>query len=383
MIRDESGLTRAELMLRTGLSRSTMGQRLEQLAAHELIVGARSDPAGRGRPPAALAFNPAAGTVLSGGIGATHCRLGLLNLGGELLAERASDVDIGQPPDTVIDWLVEQFTGLVKDAGRDIDDVRAVGLGVPAPVEHATGTPVNPPLMPRWHGYPIRQRLQDSLGVPVLVDNDVNAMAWGEHWLHWRDVNHLAFIKVGYGIGLGMVSHGQVQRGEDGAAGDIGHMPVTAAEGIVCHCGNVGCLEAIASGSAMVRRLDEMGIEASGSREIVALAESGDRVVANMIRDSGRIIGEALVNVVNLINPRVIVVGGDIAHADHLLLAGIREEVYRRSLPLATRHLRIVRSRLDDHAGVVGAALTAIEHVLAPDAVDVLLSGGALRASSS
>lgn len=195
-------------------------------------------------------------------------------------------------------------------------------------------------------------------------------MAWGEHARHLRDTSHMLFIKVGHGIGLGIVADGSIQRGADGAAGDIGHLAVAAADGVRCECGNTGCLEAVASGRAMARQLREHGVTARSSRDVVALARSGNLRASALIRDSGRLIGEALVSAVNLLNPRVIVIGGDTAHADHLLLAGVREVVYQRSLPLATRHLRIVRSKLDDRAGVVGAAMLAIEHVLAPETID-------------
>jgi predicted NBD/HSP70 family sugar kinase len=361
-------------MAATGLSRSTMTQRLEQLLAHRLIVEAGSGAVRRGRPPFTFAFNPQAGVILSAGMGATHGRLGLTDLGGELIAELAADVDMAQPPEAVMTWIEQRFLELLRDGGRGAADLVAVGIGVPAPVEYASGTTVSPPLMPRWDGYSIADRLRATFPVPILVDNDVNTMAWGEHARHLRDTSHMIFIKVGHGVGLGIVAGGSIQRGADGAAGDIGHLPVAGAEGVRCECGNTGCLEAVASGRAMARQLRENGATADGSRDVVALARSGDLRASALIRESGRLIGEALVSAVNLLNPRVIVIGGDIAHADHLLLAGVREVIYKRSLPLATRHLRIVRSQLDDRAGVVGAAMLAIEHVLAPETIDRVIA---------
>ncbi|MEA2444883.1 MAG: hypothetical protein QOJ12_2175 [Thermoleophilales bacterium] len=357
-------------MERTGLSRSTMAQRLEQLMSHRLIVAAGSSASTGGRPPASFAFNPDAGTVLTAGMGATHSRLALTDLDGRVLVEEASDLDLTRDPDGVLAWLEERFAELLRAGGRAPDDLLAIGVGLPAPVEHATGTPVSPPILPRWDGYPVAERLRGAFAVPVLVDNDVNTMAWGEHAIHWRDTPHMVYIKVGTGIGLGIVADGRVQRGGDGAAGDIGHLAIPAAEGIRCVCGNTGCLEAVASGRAMAEQLRGQGLEARHSRDVVELARSGNLTAMNLVRESGRLIGQALVSAVNLLNPRVIVVGGDMAHADQLLLAGIREIVYQRSLPLATRHLRIVRSQLDDLAGVTGAAMLAIEHVLAPDVVD-------------
>jgi predicted NBD/HSP70 family sugar kinase len=377
LIRSAEAVTRAELMQATGLSRSTMAQRLDQLMAHRLIFDAGGTASTGGRPPSSFAFNADAGMVLSAGLGATHSRLGLTDLHGRVLAEEASELEIAQEPDVVMTWIEERFSKLIRESGRSPEDLFAIGVGVPAPVEHATGTPVSPPIMPRWDGYPIGERLRAAFGVPVLVDKDVNTMAWGEHAIHWRDTPHMVYIKVGTGIGLGIVFDGQIARGGDGAAGDIGHLAIPAAAGIRCQCGNTGCLEAIASGGAMARQLRELGLDTRNSRDVVDLARAGDLRAMELVRESGRLIGEGLVSAVNLLNPRVIVVGGDMAHADQLLLAGIREAIYQRSLPLATRHLRIVRSVLDDSAGVIGAAMMAIEHVLAPAMVDARVTGAA------
>jgi predicted NBD/HSP70 family sugar kinase len=377
LIRSAEAVTRAELMQATGLSRSTMAQRLDQLMAHRLIFDAGGTASTGGRPPSSFAFNADAGMVLSAGMGATHSRLGLTDLHGRVLAEEASELEIAQEPDVVMTWIEERFSKLIGESGRSPEDLFAIGVGVPAPVEHATGTPVSPPIMPRWDGYPIGERLRAAFGVPVLVDKDVNTMAWGEHAIHWRDTPHMVYIKVGTGIGLGIVFDGQIARGGDGAAGDIGHLAIPAAAGIRCQCGNTGCLEAIASGGAMARQLRELGLDTRNSRDVVDLARAGDLRAMELVRESGRLIGEGLVSAVNLLNPRVIVVGGDMAHADQLLLAGIREAIYQRSLPLATRHLRIVRSVLDDSAGVMGAAMMAIEHVLAPAMVDARVTGAA------
>ncbi|HEY8547978.1 MAG TPA: ROK family protein, partial [Acidimicrobiales bacterium] len=182
------------------------------------------------------------------------------------------------------------------------------------------------------------------------------------------------FVKIGTGIGSGIVARGQVHRGADGAAGDIGHIHVPDHDDIVCRCGNRGCLEAFAGGGAMAARLREAGLDTRTGRDVVDRVRAGHPEAVRLIREAGRTIGGVLATCVNMLNPRVIVIGGDVARADEPLLAGIREVVYRRSLPLATGQLRIVRSRLDDGAGVVGAAVMVLESVLAPDAVDARLA---------
>ncbi|WP_394833445.1 ROK family protein [Pendulispora rubella] len=378
VIRQGRATTRAELIEVTGLARSTVAQRLDLLRARDLIVDAGENPSTGGRPPAVFAFNQNAGLVLVADLGVTHCRLAVADLAGRPLIELATDLEIAKGPEHVLTWVRDRFVDLVDRSGRNMNEVRGIGIGVPGPVEFATGQAVHPPIMPGWDGFSIPNwfsRYHDE--VPVLVDNDVNIMAIGEHWMHWRDAAHLLFVKVGSGIGCGIVAGGTIHRGAQGAAGDIGHIQVTDREDATCHCGNVGCLEAVAGGLAMARALTGMGIPAATSRDVVKLARGGNRDAAMLVREAGRALGQVLAAAVNLVNPGVIVIGGDVAHAHEQLLAGVREELYRRSLPLATRHLRIARSELEDRAGVIGAAVMVIEHILSPDAVDRALATGA------
>ena len=376
LIREADGTTRADLSALTGLARSTIAQRLDQLRAQGLLRELGESDSTGGRPPMMLAFNEDAGVVLAADLGATHSRLAVTNLGGTVLAEDSGDMAIASGPELVLDWADERFRRLLGEIGRANGDVRGIGIGVPGPVEHATGRPRNPPIMPGWDGYPIPERFADRYRVPVLVDNDVNIMALGEHWTNWREVDHLLFIKVATGIGCGIVVDGRIHRGAEGAAGDIGHIRVAAegAEAITCSCGNVGCLEALAGGAAMARQLNERGLEAADSRAVVELARAGEAPAVQLVRDSGRLIGEVLAASVNLYNPSVIVIGGDVAQAHEQLLAGVREVVYQRSLPLATRHLRVVRSQLADRAGVIGAAVMVIERILSPAAIDAAIA---------
>jgi predicted NBD/HSP70 family sugar kinase len=244
-------------------------------------------------------------------------------------------------------------------------------------VDFASGRPVNPPIMPGWDHFSIPDWFAERYDAPVLVDNDVNVMALGEHWSHWRSAEHLLYVKVGTGIGCGIVAGGRIHRGARGAAGDIGHIAVSGHDDVVCHCGNVGCLEAVAGGGALARRLTAEGIEAADSRDVVALVRAGNPQAVRMVREAGRALGEVLAACVNFFNPGVIVIGGDIGGVHQQLLAGVREVTFQRSLPLATQDLRTIPSRLGDRAGVTGAAILAIEHVLAPEVVDRELQLGA------
>ena len=370
LIRAEVAVTRADLARVTGLARSTVAQRVDLLIARGLVQDTGGSVSTGGRPPAVLVFNRDAGVVLVADLGATHARLALSDLAGTPLAERAADLDISLGPERVLEWVEECFAELLDEVGRGAEDVRGIGVGVPGPVEFSSGRPVNPPIMPGWDDFPIPEWFAGRYGAPVLVDNDVNIMARGEHWMHWRETEHLLLIKVGTGIGCGIVADGHIHRGARGAAGDIGHIRATSSEDVVCRCGNIGCLEAIAGGQALAQRLADQGEDAVQSRDVVRLVRSGHPGAIRMVRDAGRTLGEVLAGTVNFFNPAVIVIGGDIAEAHAQLLAGVREGIFSRSLPLATRDLRIVPSRLGDRAGVIGAATMAIEHVLSPDAVD-------------
>jgi predicted NBD/HSP70 family sugar kinase len=308
--------------------------------------------------------------ILTADLGATHARLAVTDLAGKTLGELPEDLEIARGPVTVLAVVARQFAELLQETGRRPADVKGIGIGVPGPVEFATGRPINPPIMPGWDDFSIPGYLAQHFDVPILVDNDVNIMALGEHWTNWRYERNLLFVKVGTGVGCGIVAEGSIYRGTEGAAGDIGHIHVAGHDDVVCECGNVGCLEAVAGGRALARAARGLGLEAHDSRDVVALAQAHPGTLVQLVRQAGRTLGEVLAGLVNAFNPGVIVVGGDVAQAREPLFAGIREIVYRRATPLATRRLKIVPSTLGDRAGTVGAAVMAIEHVLSPASVD-------------
>ncbi len=375
LLRDGTPRTRSELAAATGLGRSTVAQRVDTLVASTLVRAAGEATSTGGRPPARFAFNPRARLVLGADVGATHVRLAVADLAATVLADDVVDLDISVGPEKVLAWVVDRGRALVRRSSRRIADIVGVGIGLPGPVEFATGRPTSPPIMPGWDGFDVPGFVGESLRrADVVVDNDVNVMALGERFLAYPDVDHLMFVKVATGIGCGIISDGALRRGANGAAGDLGHVQVPGDAVALCRCGNVGCLEAIASGAAVARALAEVGIDAGSSRDVVALARAGSTEAIGLIRDAGRTIGEVLASAVSLLNPSIIVIGGSLAEAGDPLLAGVREVVYRRSLPLATADLRIVASSSGVRAGIVGAAVLAIEHALAPKPIDAMLA---------
>lgn len=375
LIREGRARTRAELAVVTGLTRATVSHRVEALMAAGWIQETNEGVSTGGRPPVVLAFNKDVGVVLAADLGVTHCRLAVADLTGAPLVETKAELDISQGPDTVLGWVRERFEGLLEEVDRSPDEVRGIGIGVPGPVDFERGQAVNPPIMPGWDGASIPERFAEGFpGVPVLVDNDVNIMALGEHRMNWPEVEHLLFIKAGTGIGCGIVAGGNIHRGVRGAAGDIGHIRITGHEETVCRCGNVACVEAVAGGWALARQMSNLGYPAITTRDVVEMVRAGNPAAARLVRMAGELMGEVLASTVNFFNPAVLVIGGDLAHAHEQLFAGIRAVVYQRSLPLATRHLDLVPSRLDDRAGIFGAALMVTERVLSPAAIEALVA---------
>jgi len=381
LIREGRAATRSEVMDVTGLSRSTVMQRLGVLLSAGLLV--EQPEAGQssgGRRPAALTFNERVGVVLAADLGAAHGRLAVCDLAGNALAEREEPIRIADGPEPVLAWVASTFEALLAEAGRRDADVLAVAVGVPGPVDAEAGRPVNPPIMPGWDDYPVAGDLAARFGAPALLERDVNAMALGEHRRYWPDLSHMVFVKGATGIGAGIIADGELLRGNRGRAGDIGHIRAIRQSDVMCTCGNRGCVGALASGMAIVRQLREAGVDVSSPMDVVELVKAGDAVAMHHVREAGRIMGAALAAVVSVVAPTAIIVGGEMAEASEPLLAGIRESVYQRSSPLATRELRILTTRLGRRAGVVGVTTLALEHVLEPANVDALLARRGLAA---
>jgi len=376
ILRDGRARTKAELATLTGLARSTVSSRVDALLASGLIRPAGEAVSTGGRPPARIAFNPLAGLVLAVDLGATHATVAVADLAGHILGSRTRHQDIADGPEPVLDRALADAAAILGDLGATPERLVGVGIGVPGPVEHSTGRPTNPPIMPGWDRFDVPGYVQTTFPVPVLVDNDVNILALGEQALSWPGVDDLIFVKVSTGIGAGIISGGQLQRGAQGSAGDMGHVQVPYSHDSPRPPGDERDLEAIASGTAIAAELRAQGIDARASSDVVALVRAGNPAATAATRQAGREVGEVLATVVNMLNPSLIVIGGSIARSGENLLAGVREVVYRRSIPLATQHLGIVQSQAGETAGVLGAAIMVTRHVLAPANVDALAARG-------
>ncbi len=374
LLRDGTPRTRSELATITGQARSTIAARIDVLTAAGLITSVGEASSTGGRRPATFAFNPTARIVLGVDLGASHARVAVADLAATIVANHDEPLRIADGPEKVLARVIQLGKDLVAESGHELSDLAAVGIGLPGPVEHATGRPVAPPIMPGWDGYDVAGTLRRAFGAPVLVDNDVNLMAVGEQRTSWQEHTNMLFVKVATGIGSGIILDGTLRRGAQGAAGDIGHIALPGFSEAPCNCGNYGCLEAVAGGAALAHALREKGLDVDGTADVVAAVKDGNADARAAVRDAGREVGTILAGCVSMLNPSLVVVGGALVGAGEQLMAGIREVLYRRSLPLATEHLRVVTSQTRDSAGVLGGAYLAIDHVLSPTAIDALFA---------
>ena len=365
--------TRGELAETLGLARATVALRIDPLVGAGLLGSLLDAPSTGGRPPSRLTLRAGSRLVLAADLGATRGRVALTDLAGLVLASRSRAIAITEGPERVLSWVLDAVDALALDLGRPLGDIAAVGMGLPGPVDHGSGRPAQPPQMPGWDGYDVPARLQARLPVPVLVDNDVNIMARGERAIAWPEVDDFVFVKVATGIGAGIISGGILQRGAQSIAGHIGHLPVARAAAVRCGCGNTGCVTAVASGGAVADRLRAEGVPAHESADVADLVLAGDERAIAAVRQAGLDLGDVLVACTGFVNPAVIAVGGSLARSGEPLLDGIREVLRARAMPLAARSLVVAESRTGRDAGVIGAALMAVEHLFSPRGVAALL----------
>lgn len=351
--------SRADLARLSGLAPSSVSLRVEQLIEAGVFGEEGSGPSRGGRRPRRLRLGREAGVFLAADLGAHHARLAVLGLDGAPLTLTEVACEVSDGPQATLDRVIERLQALAREGDSAGLPVRGVGLGLPGPVDPATGSVVSPSRMPGWKDFPVREYVAGRTRLPTLVENDANLMAVGEHQNAWPGRDNLMVIKLGTGIGCGVIAEGGLHRGR-GAAGDISHVRVHAEAHADCSCGHPDCLEAHASGAALMSSLAAQGIKVDHPAQIVDLVTDGVPQATSLVRNAGRLIGDVLTALVNFFNPDALVLGGSLSLAEPLI-AAVRGAIYEGCLPLATRNLEIATSRTGRDASILGAGYLLLE----------------------
>ncbi|MFC7496567.1 MULTISPECIES: ROK family protein [unclassified Nocardioides] len=371
LVRSGRASTRSQLRALTGLSRTAITTRVSALTSSGLLLLGEELASTGGRPPGALVFNQHAGVVLAVAIGRSRSQLAVLDLDGQEISSDSEDHEVGVGPQELMPQIAARLARLLDGVEPP---VLGIGLSLPGTLDPARGVSIGSPVMSGWDGVELAPYLADVARAPLFVGNDADVLARSELLGRSASLRDVLVVKASTGLGLGIIAEGRVLIGHLGAAGEIGHTKIDAADGAQCRCGATGCLETLAGGWALVARAREAGHEVEHVRDLVALALQGDATARGLLRDSGRALGEVLAIAINLLNPAAVVIGGDMAAAFDFHVAGVRESVYALAAPLATRDLQFLAATHGDRAGVVGCAALALDHVLAPVAVDARLA---------
>lgn len=351
--------TQAELSRRTGLSSATVSNIIRALAGEGLAMTAPVTSSGR----RALEVSLSGGDTVAIGIdfGRTHLRIVVTTPGYVVIDQEYAELAHGYAALDAIDEAAGILTRLLERNSIAPGSVLGVGVGVPGPIDSTTGTVVQGAILPEWVGVDL-QVLTDRLRFPVLFDNDANLGAlaeitWGPH----SAARNLVFVKIASGIGAGLILGGRTHYGHLGITGEIGHMTVVE-QGMVCHCGNRGCLETVASISVMSELLGRQSARTITAQDIVDAALAGDSATLRVLDDAGTMIGRSLAGVANLVGPEVIVVGGPLVGLGDILLRPVARGLRRYAVPSVGESTALVTSSLGEQAEGLGAAALILQH---------------------
>ena len=362
LVRTGRASTQRQIEAATGLSRGTATHRISALIDAGLLSEGPVRPSGGGRPARGYVINPDHRNVIGVDLGERVARACLFDLSGRILDQRMFETELKADPGVTLSRIAAAAAALDRSPARTAP-IAALGLSVPAPVDVATGKVAVPSVMYRWENLDIPDRLGRQTGLTVAVDNDVNLMCLAEHRGHWPGCRNFAFIKIGTGIGCGIMLGGNLLRGASGTAGDLGHIRHELLPAPLCRCGKEGCTEAHAAGWALARDMRALGFDCQDARDVMELWFRGEPEALKALHRGSRVLGKVSADLVAMLNPEVLVIGGQLARAGEAMLAGVRELIYQRCLPLETQQLVVALARDTEDLGVRGAAWLAMEQI--------------------
>ena len=303
--------------------------------------------------------------VLAADVGGTNTRMAVVNEDGDILTLLKKSTHCKEGREEMIKFIVSFAGETIEKSKLSKEEICGMGIGFPGPLNAETGTIFNPPNLNGWDSVPLRDILEKELRVPVAIENDANAAALGEWWRGaGSGTNSLFCITLGTGVGGGIIIDGKVWHGASSIAGEIGHTTVMR-DGIKCTCGNIGCLEAYACSGGILKRVNDALLKEGDNdspqpltslKQVDQMVMQGNEIILNVIKETGVILGIAIANIANLLNPEMIVLFGGVTNLGEHLVVPLKEEVKRRAFKKATESLRIELSQLGDNSGILGAA---------------------------
>ena len=390
IIKNMGPISRTDIVKQTGLSKSTVSVHTKKLLDMSLIKKSEAENksvGSVGRNRELLKFAKNNGLIIAIDLGATSLNVALCNLDAEIIELKKKDVLVNNGPKTIMNQVNQLIEELLANNSLSQKKILGIGMGVPGPVEFLKGLPVSPPIMPGWHLFPLKKILQEKYSCPAFIDNDVNVMAVGEkHAGLAENISNFIFIKIGTGIGAGIICEDKLYRGSKGCAGDIGHIGIEGEEEL-CPCGNRGCLEVVAAGPAIAKKAKAAAKNRESEFLLAVLNEKGDITAKDVgeavkendisaieiVKSSGQKIGQVLSRLVNFYNPSLIIIGGGVAKIGNHLISAIKEEILRRSTSLAVQDLKIELSQKNDEVAVIGAAAMAVNEIYSHDNVTEMM----------
>jgi len=357
--RGRKSLTRFEIQDLTGLSRVTVSQGVQGLLGTNILVEREREASNGGRRGSALELNPHGGFIGLISFTATSMTIAVANLQGEITCSQNALIEIGDGPESILPKAVAALKLLFKSTPK----AKRLGIviGVPGPVSHLLGKVVSPPIMKGWDGVDFYREVGDAFELPTFLENDANLMAFAEHRLVYPETSNVILVKIATGIGSGLILNGNLHRGSEGSAGDIGHVQLDSLSGTLCRCGHINCVESFAGGWALVERINKMGYSIKNSADIAELCRQGDSKILHLIAEASGYIGHVIADAVNLLNPSKVVIEGRIARGSDIVLATVKEVVYQRTGALATKNLEIISSKLGEDRTILGAAQLGLD----------------------
>lgn len=366
------GMSRTELADRMGLTRAAVSLIVKELLDSNVVQETESRSAPSGRPPIVLEIKPERGLVGAIDMGATHMSIAVADFAARIHQESEFSFDIKDGPEDCLAKADQNLRAMLKGQGLSISDLYAIGVGVPGPVITEAGMVVAPPIMPGWDRFPIRATTEKIWNRPITLNNDAELGALGE-WAYGagRGERNIAYIKVGSGVGAGLILNQQIYGGTTGAAGEIGHLTIDE-NGPLCNCGNRGCLESFAGGHAIARQgrslaksgkrtlLADIPLEKITAFEVAEAARRGDLHAQEILRRAGTYIGIAIAGLINLFNPSVVIIGGGVSQVGDILTAPIRQAVRERAMSASEQSVRITTGMLGRRSVLIGATVQAI-----------------------